>query len=197
MKKKIYFYLISLTTMFILVIATFTNATADELSIELLSAEIKDGYLVANVCFNIPSDQDWVLAISPEEVVLSVNDEKINISTFQLVEEQYSTLGKKNGRCDELFFEVKDMKITEFSISFYKLTIPMAEQPDCNETQEKLNNENLEISIQCYHEKNEFGFDVISKPESLSDTDARQTVFDILNESVEIEWVLEAQLGSM
>lgn len=194
MKKKLFFYLVSITTIFILLITTVTNVTANDLDIQLLSAEIKDGYLVADVCFDAPSDQDWVLAINPDEVTLNVNGETINIAAFQLIEERYSALGKKNGRCDQLFFEVNDMKITDFSISFYKLTIPMTEQPDCDKAQENLNNENLEINIQCYHKSNEFGFDITSKPEKLSDAEARQVVFDIFNESIEIKWILEGSL---
>lgn len=194
MKKKLFFYLVSITIIFILLITTVTNVRANNLDIELLSAKIQDGYLVADVCFDIPSDQDWVLAINPDEVTLNINGKTINIAAFQLIEEQYSALGKKNGRCDQLFFEVNDIKITDFSISFYKLTIPMAEQPNCNKAQEKLDNENLEISIQCYHRSNEFGFDIVSKPKTLSDSDARQVVFDIFNEYVKIEWVLEGSI---
>lgn len=73
MKRKSIIYIAAMTILLFISASAMTNTTTDKLSIELLSSEIKDGLLVADVCFDIPSNQDWVLAVSSEDVILNVD----------------------------------------------------------------------------------------------------------------------------
>ncbi|MDP2364298.1 MAG: hypothetical protein Q8M94_11100 [Ignavibacteria bacterium] len=194
MKRKSIVYTVAVTMLLLISASTMINTTTNELSIELLSSEIKDGFLVADVCFDIPSNQDWVLAVSSEDIILNVGEEKVNIWAFNLLEEKHSVNGQKIGRCDRLFFQVNDEEVSDFSITFRRLVIPMAEQPDCIKAQHQLDEKSTGIVIECHHGENEFGFDILQTPESLTDNDARQVVFDIFNESLGVDWVLQSSI---
>ena len=194
MNLRIILAILALAILLALPVMTTRDVAAKEIKFELLSSEIKDGYLVANVCFETPDANDWVLATNPEDVVLTVNEETIPLYAFQLIEERFSTTAKKSGRCDQLFFPINNLQVSEFSLTFNRLTIPMAEQPDCDKAQEKLDKKNTGIKIKCNHGLGTFNFDIVKKPETATDIQTRKIVVDNFNEVIEGEWTLTGSI---
>jgi len=169
--------------------------TAGGVTVELRNIRRDAQYLWVNVCYQLPSDADWLPGNSPSDVVLSVQGREIQISGGKLIEYRISTTGRKTHRCDDLRFPVSaSQDLTEFTLILKRLVTSIPERPDCNKAQEKLNAARTGIIIQCLEGESTFGYEVLKMPETMTDAQARTVVAEALSDIVRGPWVFSTGL---
>ncbi len=167
--------------------------------IELRSVQRQGEFIRADFCYRLPSSDDWELGITAEDVVLTVGGVDIPQRYAALTEGMYDGNVKGSRRCAYIVFPVPaDLKENEYTITIYRFLTSTPDVPDCNKTQEKLNQAQAGIVIQCFDEVTDSGgvsgFDIIQKPDDMSDVQARKLVNDSFSEIVQGPWIFPITL---
>ena len=163
---------------------------ASGITIQLDAVQREGDYIRADICYQLPSEADWLPGNSAGDVVLTVGDKTIPIWGFKLIDWKTSPNGKKTHRCDYLLFPVAaDQDVTQFTITIKRLVTSVPEQPDCNKAQEQLVTAKTGLVIRCNHGENSFGYEVAQKPASMSDSQARDLIYEAFSEIVRGPWV--------
>lgn len=165
------------------------------ISVNLIGTNYSDGYLQASVCFQLPSEEDWLLGGSAEDVTLLVGGKSIPIWGFKLIEWKTSDKGSKTHRCDQLFFAISEDEVSQpFTITIKKLATSIPEHPDCEKAQAKLRTTNSGIAILCKTSSNGGGYEIVEKPAAIENAQAYRLVQEAFSETVNGPWVIEAKL---
>lgn len=160
---------------------------ANGIEVTLTDVTTNSSYVSGTICYQLPasSNEDWIIA----DVHLTAGD--IDIKDFKsvLAGWKYSGSETKTHRCDILSIPIKaDMDLSTFTISIGKITTVAPEQPDCDAAQKKLDDASTGIKIECKHDYLMFGYDIVSKPASMSEYEARQIAAEAFVESVAGPW---------
>lgn len=131
------------------------------------------------------------VVLADGHAVIHLNAGDIDIKDFKsvLAGWKYSDNQAKTHRCDILSIPVKaGMDLSTFTISIGKITTVAPEQPNCDAAQKKLDDAKFGITIECTHGYLTFEYNIVSKPDSMSEYDARQIVSEAFVESVTGPW---------
>lgn len=165
------------------------------ISVNLIGTNYSDGYLQASVCFQLPSEDDWLLGSSAEDVTLLIGEKRVPIWGFKLIDWKQSAAGNKTHRCDQLYFPVSADEISQpFTITINKLATSIPEHPDCEKAQAKLNSARTGIVIKCKTNTNGGGFEITQKPASIENVQATKLVQEAFSETINGPWVIDAKL---
>lgn len=158
------------------------------LDIEITSYERANEFLFVNLCFQLPSDEDWLLSRYPEDVALTLEGKTILHSGFAESDTKVDSKGNRTHRCDKVTFVVDHQEdIQNFTLTVYSLSTSMPEILDCDKAQAKLDKKASDVKIKC---KNNL-YEVISKPSTLSAKDLLKEVEGAFVERIDGPWVFE------
>jgi hypothetical protein len=164
-------------------IQTIKGVKVQLVSVQLLSNNL----LQADMCFDYPSQEDWLLSNSPDNVFLTVGQVTIPHSGFSEIDIKSDVNGNSAQRCDYLNFPITPgQDLSSFTITINQLVTSMPDVPDCAKVQRKLDLANKGIQISCNANS---GIDIKSKPSNLSDFDARKIVFESQIDTFQGPWV--------
>lgn len=156
--------------------------------VEIVSYERAEGFLFVDICFQLPSDADWLLSTFAEDVVLTVQGKVIPHSGFAEIDVRTDGNGKKTHRCDRVSFVVDSQEnLSDFTVTVKHLITSTPELLDYDKAQVKLDKKNSDIKIKC----NGNSYEVVKKPEKIASYEAMKEVESAFTESWEGPWVLE------
>ncbi|MQC27244.1 MAG: hypothetical protein DWG76_07335 [Chloroflexi bacterium] len=166
---------------------------AGGIQIEASNFRVEGDYFWADLCYDRPSQADWLLGTSR----LELPDAAINSFALELID--YRTGSTSVGqRCDKVSFPIeKTTKLDSFRIVVPQLEISWPDRQDCDAAQIELDANNSGIAIRCVAEEGYSGYEVDAKPESLSDEELARQIQAAFQKSVGVRegpWVLEGSL---
>lgn len=168
---------------------------ANGIAIELNDVQKEGKYVQAAICYQLPSDADWLPGNSADDVVLTIDDKTIPMWGVKLIDWKTAPDGTKAQRCDRLWFPVAaGQDLSHFTVTIKRLVTSVPEQPDCNKVQEKLTQARTGVLIQCNHVENPFGYTIEQKPTSISEGQVHKLVYDAFSEIVQGPWVFTTGL---
>ncbi len=167
----------------------------DDIVIELHDVRREKDFVRVEICYDLPSDADWLPGNSADDVILTVGNKTIPLWGGGFIRWNTARDGTKEQRCEYLLFPMTgDLDLSRFTITIKQLVTSMPEQPNCIAAQEKLAQAETEIRIQCDHGENAFDYTIDQKPGSMSEEEARQLIYDAFSEIVEGPWVFTGNL---
>jgi len=173
-----------------------TKQQVNGIEIEIVNKQLLDNFLLVDVCFQLPSDADWLLSTHPEDVTLTVGDTTILHSGWRDLDEITKSHGNKM-RCDRISFQVdRQEDLSSFVVTINQLVTSVPEIPDCDKAQAKLDKKNTGIKIKCSKTESSFSYEIAKKPGNISDSELRQSVEDAFTDKVNGPWVLIDTLGN-
>lgn len=139
--------------------------TADEISINGDNFRFTGGYFWADVCFDLPSTDDWHLSLP----VLKYQDKAIAAYEIGVIE---FGDGKGTQRCEEVSFPLQGETFAEFEITIPSLEVSQTDALDCDGAQRILDENSANIKISCILEEGYSGYEITDKPKSMTDEEA-------------------------
>ena len=176
--------------------AYVTKQQVNGIEIEIVGKQVANNFLLVDMCFQLPSDNDWLLSAHPEDIVLTVGNKTIAHSGWSEVDEKTNANGGKI-RCDQVKFGLSGKEdLSNFSISVNHLVTSMPEIPDCDKAQIKLDKKNAGIKIKCSKSDSSFSYEITQKPKNTSDAETRQSVDNAFRETVDGPWVFTDSMNN-
>ena len=96
--------------------------TSNGVEIQLTDVRIQDGQLSIDVCYSLPSQDDWLLVAGEDGVLLTINaGESIPSTSFRLIEFRTSPDGTKTHRCDLITFATSDAEMKSLHATYWPI----------------------------------------------------------------------------
>ena len=115
--------------------SNITKQLVNGIEIEIINQQVQDNFLLVDVCFQLPSDSDWLLSTYPDDVILTVGNETIPHSGFGEIDTKTNASGNKT-RCDRVTFQISGQEdLSKFVITINHLVTSIPENPDCDKAQ--------------------------------------------------------------
>lgn len=167
-------------------------SSAGNIGLEGSNFRIEGNFLVADICYDLPSQEDWLLS---RDTVLILKDRTVVVFEWGLIDWKYSESGERVRRCDDVNFWIQGIDdIVEFQIVVPRLETSWPSQLDCEAAQKKLDAINSGIQIECVQTDWSYGPEITSKPESLSEEAVQILVEEAFIEILEGPWVITGSL---
>lgn len=171
------------------------SQSVNSVEIAVTSVSRDSEYVYVGICYQLPSQEDWLPGNSPNDVWLTIGNQTVFVWGIRFVEWKTSSDGTKTHRCDKLSFPVPPTQaMTQFSIIINRLVTSVPEKPDCNKAQGKLDKVQSGITIQCSSAPGSFGFTIATKPSGMATTQAGIIVQDAFSDIVQGPWVFASGL---
>jgi len=168
------------------VVLSNESQTVNGIEIQISNVRVSKQFVAAEVCLQLPNAADWGM----EDIRLTSGEITITDYKYCCGEQRSSPDGNKVFRCDDLLIPIEPkMDLSEFTITIGRLATSVPEQPDCDKVQEKLDQAQSGITIKCIHEDYYFGYEILTKPEAMSEQDARKVAELAFSENVFGPWV--------
>lgn len=165
------------------------------ITLELNTIQRDSEFVQVAICYQLPSEADWLLSRSPNDVLLTFEDKTIALWGESLIEWKKAPDGTKTHRCNQLWFPVTvEQDLSQFTVTIKRLVTSEPEQPDCNAAQEKLEQAKTGIQIQCEHGESMFGYTIVQQPSTMSEGEAHQVVADAFRETILGPWIFTTGL---
>jgi hypothetical protein len=151
-------------------------------------------YFSADVCYNFPSqktDYEFILGSQTQNsITLTTANETIQIYSWKIISGYNEDVnGNFQGNCARLYFPVSSStNLDNLTLTISRMSTPVADLPDCNKAQKKLDDAKQEIKVICYEGG---GFGVSKKPDNMSEQEARVIALDAFIDIVEGTWVFK------
>lgn len=164
-----------------------SQATVNDITFRLVAAHQSGENYQVDLCFTLPDSRDWLIADRGDEVTLSINQE-----IFFPVEEGTITWipspdGVKMERCEYLLFPVVvDKDSQDVKLTLRQISVSPPETLDCPAIQNKLDEANSNIKIKCNIGNGRSGVDILARPSSVTELNARNIIHAI---------IIDARLG--
>jgi hypothetical protein len=166
--------------------------TVNGIIIEASNFRIEGEYLVADICYDLPSQSDWLL---PDSMTVEIKGRSIKVFEWGLIEWKYSADGLKTHRCDDANFPIAGIgEFTEVQIVIPRLETSWPDSLDCDAAQNRLDAANTGIVITCYEDGNVSGPLLDTKPAAMSDEQAYAAINDAFIETFSGPWTLRGRL---
>ena len=173
-----------------------TKQQVNGIEIEIVGKQVANNFLLVDICFQLPNDNDWLLSASPEDVVLTVGNNAIPHSGWSQVDAKTNANGSKI-RCDQVKFQLSGREdLSNFIITVNHLVTSIPEVPDCDKAQAKLDKKNTGIKIKCSKTESSFSYEITQKHENMSDYAVRQSVDSAFRETIDGPWVFTDSLNN-
>ncbi len=158
----------------------------------------RDGKTVyANVCFALPDESDWTIWSAH----FDYNSQSITNFSASLLSNQQASSGQPGKRCDEISFYVPpDADLSAASLVIESIGAYPTQDEYCSlympKIQQAMDQRGTGIKLDCKPNANgAMTMQIVSKPASLSDTDAQQMVFSDEFYTVKGPWKFAVNLG--
>ena len=173
-----------------------TKQQVNGIEIEVVGKQVVENFLLANICFQLPDDKDWLLGNRPEDIVLTVGDKTISHSGWSAIDLKTDAKGV-NIRCDQVKFSLSGQEdLSSFVITVNHLITSIPEIPDCDKAQAKLDKKETGIKIKCSKTESSFSYEITKKPESLSDYEVQRSIGIAFSETVDGPWVFTDSINN-
>jgi hypothetical protein len=180
-----------------------SRSLPDPVVVQGIAVEIKDvqyqaSTLQVEICFDMPSNADWV----PYDLAVLVQGESVSFSQGIRTAYERDENGNLVRRCDRLSAVLaKEQVQGEFTLVLPRLFAYRDEEvPDCAEVHQKLNAAGYDIRIACTPQYSDMGgsweWKILEKPAGMSDAEANYIVGDVssLDGVVEGPWTFVVNL---
>ena len=172
-----------------------TEQQVNGIEIEIIGKQVVDNFLLVDMCFQLPDDNDWLLGNRPEDITLTVGDKVIPHAGWSVVDSQMDGNGNKLN-CDRVKFQLSGQEdLNSFVITVNHLITSIPEQPNCDKAQAKLDKKNTGIKIKCSKSESSFSYEIAQKPNNMSDYDLRRSIEIALSETIDGPWVFTDSLN--
>lgn len=173
-----------------------TKQQVNGIEIEIVGKQVANNFLLVDICFQLPNDNDWLLSASPEDVVLTFGNNTISHSGWSQIDAKTNANGSEI-RCDQVKFQLSGQEdLSKFVITVSHLITSIPEVPDCDKAQAKLDKKNTGIKIKCSKTESSFSYEVEKKPGNISDYEVRQSIESAFREIIDGPWVFTDSLNN-
>lgn len=171
--------------------SNITKQLVNGIEIEVINQQVQDNFLLVDVCFQLPSDSDWLLSTYPDDVILTVGDETIPHSGFGEIDTKTNASGNKT-RCDRVTFQISGQEdLSKFVITINHLVTSIPENPDCDKAQAKLDKKNTGIKIKCSKTDSSFSYEATQKPGNMNSYETQRSIESAFSETFDGPWAFE------
>jgi hypothetical protein len=171
-----------------------TTPSAFSLNPEVKEASIESGEAHATVCFDIPSQQDWVLGRLPGDVFLTVAGTEYPMLYFinrSITSPTESVVGR---RCDVLVFEFDGSTMpVDGIITARRLAASLPEHPDWEALQNTLNIVAPSLAIEALPGVDGLSFGLLHVPGGMTDREAHDIVVGLAEPVAIGPWQISVQ----
>jgi hypothetical protein len=151
-------------------------------------------YFTADICYDLPSQKtDYVFTLggqTPGSITLTTANETIQIYAWG-INSFYNedAEGNFHGNCARLYFPISSStNLDNLTLTISRMSTPVADFPDCNKAQKKLDDADQKIKVECWKGG---GFGVSEKPDDMSAQEARAIALDTFIDIVEGPWIFK------
>ncbi len=152
-------------------------------------------YYRVDLCFTLPDDRDWGLAEREEDAVLAVDWVLIPIREEGWMSTNLNEAGEALERCKMIRFPVQVQDGAQLKLTVQKIYVALDDVLDCPALQAKLDAKDSGLVIDCINQPHVSGFDVVVKPEGMTDIAARLLANEIITEAIRGPWIFEFAAG--
>ena len=152
-------------------------------------------YFTADVCYDLPSqktDYEFTLGGQTQNSIALTNpNETILIYSWKIIGGYDKDVnGNFQGNCARLYFPItSSTNLDNLTFTISRMSTPVADLPDCDKAQKKLDDAKQKIKLECY--KSGGGYRVSEKPDDMSDEEARAIALDAFIDIVEGPWIFK------
>jgi hypothetical protein len=165
--------------------------SVEGIEVEFIAADWRGGQETwVTVCYETPTDADWLPGRLPEDVTLSSGSVSVPISSLVLVGWRVATEGRLPQRCDRIHFRLPEVSTqSEYTLTIHQIAADLPDDPDWAELQQRLDASSTGIRIEPMPDAEGFSFALVEKPETMSDLEAHNVVVDMAGDVVKGPWV--------
>jgi hypothetical protein len=148
-----------------------------------------DNMLKADICFPVLDSEDWML----NQLALQCNGKEIRDWGGSLIDPIIPAMnGQPGKRCDMVYFSVSDQEqISDFTISVLSIYAPPREGGMCeriDSIQKQLDKQESGLKINCQEGNEMAGYQIVAKPDTMSEGEARIVIMDVINRTIQGPW---------
>lgn len=150
----------------------------------------------ADVCYTLPDASDWTIWAAQ----FGYNGQAVSEFSSVLLSKQDAAGGQPGQRCDELSFYVPpDADLSSATLTIESLGAYPGSDEYCSlylpKIQQKLNERGLGITLNCADVNGALTMQIVGKPDSMSQEEAEQIVFNDEFYTVAGPWSFPLNLG--
>ncbi len=165
------------------------------IKIEVTDVAMEGEYFTTDVCYDLPAPKtgyEFTLGgQTPKSISLTNAKNEITlIYSWKIIGGfNQDENGNFKGNCARLYFPVlPGSNLDDLTLTISRMSTPVADFPDCETAQKKLDDAKQKIKVECYENG---GFGVSEKPDDLSAQDAREIALEAFIEIVEGPWIFK------
>jgi hypothetical protein len=170
---------------------TSSKDTVNGIEIEASNFRVESGRLLVDVCFELPSEADWLLDLP----FVEIGGETISAWEVNLIDFRYGEDGTPTHRCDWAGIPLDEgTEVSTFTLVIPRLETSSPDNLDCDLAQKKLDQAETGIVVECFEGDFTYGYTVVQKPDDMSDEQAYQIAADAFIETLDGPWNLEGEI---
>jgi len=164
--------------------------SVEGIEVEFIAADWRGGQETwVTVCYETPTDADWLPGRLPEDVTLSSSSVSVPISSLELVGWRVATEDGLTQRCDRIQFRLPEVSTQfEYTLTIHKIAASLPDDPDWAELQRRLDASSTGIRIEPLPDAEGLSFALVEKPETMSDLEAHNVVVGMAGDVVNGPW---------
>lgn len=164
--------------------------SVEGIEVEFIAADWRGGQETwVTVCYEIPTDADWLPGRLPEHVTLSSGSASVPMSSLELVGWRVATDGGLTQRCDRIQFRLLEVSTrAEYTLTIHQIAASLPDDPDWAELQQRLDASSTGIRIEPLTDAEGLSFALVEKPETMSDLEAHNLVVGMAGDVVKGPW---------
>ncbi len=165
------------------------SSAAKDPNFEVVAATISAPDAIVSICYDLPSELDWVLGRLHGDVSLSDGSQSVPMSSFTLASLESSR------RCDNLKFNMPaDFGSSNLTMVIHRLAASLPADPDWTSLQQRLHENAPGIAIEPLSGQEGLSFALIQKPDHMTDLEAHNVVVGMADPVVIGPWVLQIDI---
>jgi hypothetical protein len=174
----------------------YQSSEAFDPDMSLMSARAELGMATVSVCYDLPSDLDWVLGRLPGDVSIVSGADTVWVTHFELLDLREATNSQLARRCDRLFIDLPEgFELQGATFVVQRLAASLPSDPDWEQIQRSLDDMQSGIVIEPLQGADGLSFSLIARPSDMTDLQAHNVV-DGIAEPVEIgPWELPVEFS--
>jgi len=162
--------------------------------LEVVATIIGPDLASISVCFDLPSDADWVLGRLPGDVALLDASHNAPMRYFTLDSLEPASESRPARRCDSLVFELPaEFQATDNTLVVQRLAASLPQNPDWDELQRTLAEAAPGIVIEPLSGAEGLSFGLIDRPDDMTDLEAHNVVVGLAEPVVLGPWIVPVQ----
>lgn len=169
-----------------------SQSTVGEITIRLAGFRQAGENFQVDLCYTLPDQRDWLLANRGDEVMLNMQGKVIYPIEEGTIDWIFSADGIKIERCEYVLFPiVVDKEAADIQLTVKQLSVSPSEVLDCPAIQKELNDSDAGIKISCHVGGGSSGINILTKPNTMTEVAARETVYKAIVDARPGPWVFD------